>query len=94
MDADDEAVGQLRSTDLYCIVAAALEGHEKQPATYHALRNKYTSLMSASYLEKKTYESTAQSPIYMQKNIMSTINLDEITFSLSKTRSKTCKLKP
>ncbi len=45
MDTDDEAAGQLRSTDLHCIVAAALEGHEKQPTAYHALRNNYTSLM-------------------------------------------------
>jgi hypothetical protein len=29
MDMDDEAAGQLRSTDLQRIVAAALEGHEK-----------------------------------------------------------------
>jgi hypothetical protein len=31
MDTDDEAAGQLRSTDLHCIIVAALEGHDKQP---------------------------------------------------------------
>ncbi len=35
MDTDDEAAGQLRSTYLHCIIAAALEGHEKQPTAYH-----------------------------------------------------------
>jgi hypothetical protein len=45
MDTDDEAAGQLRSTDLHCTIVAALEGHEKQPIHYHALRNNYTSLM-------------------------------------------------
>ncbi len=59
MDMDDEAAGRLRSTDLHCIVAAALEGHEKQPAAYHALRNNCTSLMCASYLGNHPYESTA-----------------------------------
>jgi hypothetical protein len=39
MDTDDEAAGQLRSTDLHCIIVAALEGHEKQPIHYHAFRN-------------------------------------------------------
>ncbi len=48
MDTNDEAAGQLRSTDLHCIIVAALEGHEKQPIHYHALRNNYTSLMCAS----------------------------------------------
>ncbi len=50
MDTDDEAAGGLRSTDLHHIIVAALEGHEKQPIHYHALRNNYTSLMSASYV--------------------------------------------
>jgi hypothetical protein len=59
MDTDDEASGQLRSTDLHCLVAAALEGHEKQPTAYHALRNNYTSLMCASYLGNHPYENTA-----------------------------------
>ncbi len=59
MDTDDEAAGQLRSTDLHCIVAAALEGHEKQPTAYHALRNSYTSLMCGAYLGNHPYESTA-----------------------------------
>jgi hypothetical protein len=35
MDTDDEAAGRLRSTDLYRIIVAALEGHEKQPIHYH-----------------------------------------------------------
>jgi hypothetical protein len=50
MDTDDEAAGRLRSTDLHCIIVAALEGHKKQPIHYHALRNNYTSLMCASYM--------------------------------------------
>ncbi len=45
MDTDDEGAGQLRSTDLHHIIAAALEGHDKQQTTYHVLRNNYTSLM-------------------------------------------------
>jgi hypothetical protein len=50
MDTDDEAAGGLRSTGLHCIIVAvaALEGHEKQPIHYRALRNNYTSLMCAS----------------------------------------------
>ncbi len=48
MDTDEEATGRLRSTDLHCIIVAALEGHKKQPIHYHALRNNYTSLMGAS----------------------------------------------
>jgi hypothetical protein len=88
MDTDDEAAGQLRSTDLHRIVAAVLEGYEKQPTAYHALRNNYTSLMCASYLGNHPYENTAQSPIFMQQNITSTNNLDEDSFSLSKMRSE------
>jgi hypothetical protein len=38
MDTDDEAAGRLRSTDLHHIIVAALEGHEKKPNHYHALR--------------------------------------------------------
>ncbi len=49
MDTDDEAAGRLKSTDLHCIIVAALEGHENQPIHYHALRNNNTSLMCASY---------------------------------------------
>jgi hypothetical protein len=59
MDTDDEAAGQLRSTDVYRIVLLALERHDKQPTAYHALRKNYTSLMCASYLENHPYESTA-----------------------------------
>jgi hypothetical protein len=60
MDTDDEVAGQLRSTDLHCIIAAALEGHEKQPTTAnHAIRNNYTSLMFASYLANHPYKNAA-----------------------------------
>jgi hypothetical protein len=59
MDTDDEAAGQLRSTDLHPIIAAALEGHGKQPSACHALRNNYTSLMCASYLANHPYENAA-----------------------------------
>ena len=40
MDTDDEAAERLRSTDLHRIIVAALEGHEKKPIYYHALRKK------------------------------------------------------
>ncbi len=50
MDTDDEAAGRLRSTDLHRIIVAALEGHEKKPIYYHALKKKYTPLMCASYM--------------------------------------------
>ncbi len=43
MDTDDEAAERLRSTDLHRIIVAELEGHEKKPLHYHALRNKYLS---------------------------------------------------
>ncbi len=79
MDMDDEAAGQLRSTDLHCIVAAAPDGHDKGQTNYHALRNSYTSLMCSSYLENHPYESTAPSPIFMQQNIMFANNLNENT---------------
>jgi hypothetical protein len=59
MYTDDEATGRSRSSDLHRIVAAALEGHEKQPTAYHALRNNYTSLMCASYLGYHPYKNTA-----------------------------------
>jgi hypothetical protein len=64
MDMDDEAAGRLRSTDLHQIIAAALEGREKQPTAYNALRNNYTSLMCASYLANHPYENAARSPIF------------------------------
>jgi hypothetical protein len=76
MDTDDEAAGQLRSTDLHRIIAAALEGHEKQPTAYHVLRNNYTSLMCASYLVNHPYENAARSPIFKQQNSPSTNNLE------------------
>ncbi len=59
MDTDDEAVGRLRSTDLHCIIDAALEGHEKQPIHYHALRNNFTSLMYDSYMANHPDENLA-----------------------------------
>ncbi len=81
---DDEAAGQLRSTDLHLIVAAVLRGHDKRRTAYHALSNNYTSLVCSSYLGNHPDESTAPSPIFMQQNIMSTNNLDENAFSFSK----------
>jgi hypothetical protein len=59
MDTDDEATRRLRSTDQHCIIVAALEGYEKQPIHYHALRNNYTSLMCASYMANHPYENAA-----------------------------------
>ncbi len=94
MNTDDEAAERLRSTDLHCIIVAALEGHEKQPIHYHALRNKYTSLMCASFMENHPYENVVRSPIFKQQNIQSTNNLDDNRFSLSKIRSEIHKLKP
>ncbi len=94
MDTDDEAAGRLRSTDLHCIIVAVLEGHEKKPIHYHALRNKYTSLMHASYMANHPYENVARSPIFKRQNIQSTNNLDDNGFSLSKMRSEIHKLKP
>ncbi len=55
IDTDDEAARRLRSTDLHCIIVAALTGHEKQPIHFHALRNNYTSLMCASYMANHAY---------------------------------------
>ncbi len=94
MDTDDEVVGQLRSTDLHRIIVTALEGQEKEPIHYHALRNNYTSLMCASHMENHPYENVARSPIFKQQNIQTTNNLDDNSFSLSKMRSKIHKLKP
>jgi hypothetical protein len=82
MDTDDEAAGQLRSADLHRIIVAALEGHQKQPIHYHALRNNYTSLMYASYMANNPYENVARSPIYKQQNIHTTNNLGGNSFSL------------
>jgi hypothetical protein len=94
MDTDDEAAGQLRSTDPHCIIVAALEGHEKQPIHYHALRIKYTSLMCASYMANHPYENVSRSPIFKQQNIHTTNNLDVNCFSLSNMRLEIHKLKP
>ncbi len=94
MDTDDGAAGKLRSTDLHCIIVAALEGHEKQPIHYHALRNNYTSLMCASYMANHPYESLARSPIFKQQNIHTTNNLDDDCFSLTKMRSEIHNIKP
>ncbi len=94
MDTDDEAAGRLRSTDLHPMIVAALEGHEKKPIHYYALRNNYTSLMCASYMANHPYENVARSPIFKQQNIQTTNNLDDNSFSLSKMRSDIHKLKP
>ena len=94
MDTDDEAAGRLRSTDLHRIIVAALEGHEKKPLHYHALRNNYTSLMCASYMANHPYENLARSPIFKQQNIHITNNLDGDCFSLTKMRLQIHKLKP
>ncbi len=94
MDTDDEAAGRLRSTDLHRIIVAALEGHEKQPIHYHALRKNYLSLMCASYMANHPYENLARSPIFKQQNIHITNNLDDDCFSLTKMRSEIHKLKP
>ena len=94
MDKDDEAAGRLRSTDLHRIIVAALEGHEKKPTHYHALRNNYTSLMCASYMANHPYENLARSPIFKQQNIHITNNLDGDCFSLTKMRLEIHKLKP
>jgi hypothetical protein len=94
MDTDDEAKGRLRSTDLHCIIVAALEEHEKKPIHHHALRNNCTSLMCASYMANHPYENVARSPIFKQQNIHTTNNLDCNSFSLSKMRSDIHKLKP
>jgi hypothetical protein len=87
MDTDDESAGRLRSTDLHRIIVAALEGHEKKPIHFHALRNNYTSLMCASYMANHPYENVARLLIFKQQNIQSTKNLDDNGFSLSKMRS-------
>jgi hypothetical protein len=94
MDIDDEAAGRLRSTDLHRIIVAALEGHEKKPIHYHALRNNYISLMCASYMANHPYENVARSPIFKQQKIQTTNNLDGNSFSLSKMRSDIHKCKP
>jgi hypothetical protein len=71
IDTDAEAAGRLRTTDLHRIIVAALEGHEKKPIHFHALRNNYTSLMCASYMANHPYENVARSPIFKQTNISS-----------------------
>ncbi len=93
IDTDDEAAGRLRSTDLHRIIVAPLEGHEKQPIHYHALRNNHTSLMCDSYMANHPYENVPRSPIFKQQNIQTTNNLDDNSFSLTK-RSEIHKLKP
>jgi hypothetical protein len=92
MDIDDEAAGRLRSTDLHRIIVAVLEGHDKQPIHYHALRNNYSSMMCASYMANHPYENVERSPIFKEKNIQTTNNLDGNSFSLSKMRSDIHKL--
>jgi hypothetical protein len=58
------------------------------------LRNNYTSLMCASYMANHPYENVARWPIFKQKNIQTTNNLDDNSFSLSEMRSEIHKLKP
>ncbi len=94
IDTDDEAARRLRSTDLHCIIVAALEGHEKQPIHYLALRKNYTSLMCAFYMANHPYENLARSPILKQQSIHTTNNLDDDCFSLTIMRSEIHKLKP
>ncbi len=94
MDTDNEAAGRLQSTDLHCIIVAALDGQERKPVHYHVLRNNYTSLMCASYMVNHPYEIEVRSPHFKQLNIKTTDELDDNCFSLSKMRSKIHKLKP
>jgi hypothetical protein len=94
MDTDDEAAGRLRSTDLHCIIVAALDGREKKPVHYHVLRNNYTSLMCASYMANHPYGIESRPPIFKQQNIHTTDELDDNCFSLSKMRLEIHKLKP
>jgi hypothetical protein len=94
MDTDDEAAGLLQSTDLHRIIIAALDGWEKKPVHYHVLRNKYTSLMCASYMANHLYEIEARSPIFKQLNIKTTDEFDDDCFLLTKMRSEINKLKP
>ncbi len=46
-----------------------------------------------AYLANHPYENVPQSPIFKQQNILSTNNLHEHSFSLSKMRSEIHKLK-
>ncbi len=94
MYTDDEAAGRLQSTDLHCMIVAALDRRDKKPVHYHVLRNNYTSLMCASYMANHPYEIEARSPIFKQLNIKTTDALDDNCFSLSKMRSEIHKLKP
>jgi hypothetical protein len=94
MDTDDEAAGQLQSTDLHRIIVAALDGLENKPVHYHILRNNYTSLMCTSYMANHPYEIEARSPIFKQLNIKTTDELDDNCISLSKMRSEIHRLKP
>ena len=84
----------MRSTDLHCIIVAALEGHEKKPIHYHALRNNCTSLMCASYMANHPFENLARSPIFKQQNIHITNNLDDDCFPSTEMRLEIHKLKP
>jgi hypothetical protein len=47
----------------------------------------------ASYVVNHPYENVARSPIFRQQNIMTTDELDDNSFSLSKMRSEIHKLK-
>ncbi len=93
INTDDEAAGRLRSTDQHCIIVAALEGHEKKPIHYYALRKNYTSLMCASYMANHPYENLARSPISKQQNIHITNNLGDDSFSLTKNEIRNPQIK-
>ncbi len=94
MDMDDGAAGQLSSTDLHWIIAAAVEGHANQQLTYHALRNNFISLMCSSYLRKHTHEGTTSSPVFTQQSIMHNDNLTKNSISIMNMRSAIHKLQP
>jgi hypothetical protein len=91
---DDEAAGQLSSTDLYHITMAALEDHVKQCLAYHALSNNYTSLMYSSNLTPRIHEATPPSPVFMQHNILDNAKLSKTITSLKDMRTAIHKLLP
>jgi hypothetical protein len=93
-DLDDKATGQLRSTDLYRITMAALEGHNKQRLAYHALSNNYTSLMCSPNLTHCIHKATPPSPVFMQHNILDNTRLSENISSLKDMRTAIHKLLP
>ncbi len=91
-ESDHEAAGRLQSTDLHCIIVAALDGRDKKSLHYHVLKNSYISLMCASYMANHPYEIEARSPIFNQLNIRTAEEIDDHCFSLSKMRLEIHKL--